>query len=93
MATNTIKHFQSLLRGRFLRNERPVEEERPPSMAAGELVQLRQRHTVSGLRYVMFLVMPYVLRCLNFFITSLFVNIGIFFIYSFVQTFSSSLIF
>lgn len=33
-------------------NERPVdEEERPPSMAAGELVQLRQRHTVSGLRY------------------------------------------
>ncbi|XP_011031593.1 PREDICTED: uncharacterized protein LOC105130682 [Populus euphratica] len=42
--------IQSLLRGRFLRNERPVEEERPPSMAAGELVQLRQRHTVSGLR-------------------------------------------
>ncbi|KAK0593127.1 hypothetical protein LWI29_031479 [Acer saccharum] len=43
--------FQSLLRGRFLRgNERPVEEERPPSMAASELVQLRQRHTVSGLR-------------------------------------------
>ncbi|KAH9768626.1 RING-type domain-containing protein [Citrus sinensis] len=37
--------------GRFLRNnERPVEEERPPSMAAGELLQLRQRHTVSGLR-------------------------------------------
>lgn len=32
-------------------NERPVEEERPPSMAAGELLQLRQRHTVSGLRY------------------------------------------
>uniref|UniRef100_A0A5B6Z864 RING-type domain-containing protein n=1 Tax=Davidia involucrata TaxID=16924 RepID=A0A5B6Z864_DAVIN len=42
--------IQSLLRGRFLRNERPVEDERPPSMAAGELVQLRQRHTVSGLR-------------------------------------------
>lgn len=42
--------IQSLLRGRFLRNERTVEEERPPSMAAGELVQLRQRHTVSGLR-------------------------------------------
>ncbi|XP_037491040.1 fl(2)d-associated complex component [Jatropha curcas] len=42
--------IQSLLRGRFLRNERPVEEERPPSMAASELVQLRQRHTVSGLR-------------------------------------------
>ncbi|THG11285.1 uncharacterized protein LOC114278766 isoform X2 [Camellia sinensis] len=42
--------IQSLLRGRFLRNERPVEDERPPSVAAGELVQLRQRHTVSGLR-------------------------------------------
>ncbi|XP_023762697.1 uncharacterized protein LOC111911138 isoform X2 [Lactuca sativa] len=42
--------IQSLLRGRFLRNERPVEEERLPSMAASELVQLRQRHTVSGLR-------------------------------------------
>ncbi|KAG4395271.1 hypothetical protein GLYMA_20G191400v4 [Glycine max] len=42
--------IQSLLRGRFLRNERTVEDERPPSMAASELVQLRQRHTVSGLR-------------------------------------------
>ncbi|GAB2222650.1 hypothetical protein Droror1_Dr00016770 [Drosera rotundifolia] len=42
--------IQSLLRGRFLRNERPTEEERPPSVAAGELNQLRQRHTVSGLR-------------------------------------------
>ncbi|XP_034704384.1 uncharacterized protein LOC117928576 isoform X2 [Vitis riparia] len=42
--------IQSFLRGRFLRNERPIEEERPPSMAASELVQLRQRHTVSGLR-------------------------------------------
>ncbi|KAK1409648.1 hypothetical protein QVD17_36177 [Tagetes erecta] len=42
--------IQSLLRGRFLRNERPVEEERPSSVAASELVQLRQRHTVSGLR-------------------------------------------
>ncbi|XP_059298635.1 uncharacterized protein LOC132051519 [Lycium ferocissimum] len=42
--------IQSLLRGRFLRNEGPAEEERPPSMAASELVQLRQRHTVSGLR-------------------------------------------
>ncbi|KAK6929134.1 LOW QUALITY PROTEIN: hypothetical protein RJ641_005339 [Dillenia turbinata] len=40
----------ALLRGRFLRNERPAEEERPPSLAASELVQLRQRHTVSGLR-------------------------------------------
>ncbi|KAM0023226.1 putative transcription factor C2H2 family [Helianthus debilis subsp. tardiflorus] len=42
--------IQSLLRGRFLRNERPVDEERPSSVAASELVQLRQRHTVSGLR-------------------------------------------
>ncbi|GER33185.1 RING/U-box superfamily protein [Striga asiatica] len=42
--------IQSLLRGRFLRNERPAEEERPPSVAASELNQLRQRHTVSGLR-------------------------------------------
>ncbi|GFS30135.1 RING/U-box superfamily protein [Actinidia rufa] len=43
--------IQSLLRGRFLRNERPVEDERPHSTAAvSELVQLRQRHTVSGLR-------------------------------------------
>ena len=42
--------FQSLLRGRFLRTERPVEDERPASVAAGELLQLRQRHTVSGLR-------------------------------------------
>ncbi|XP_071734611.1 uncharacterized protein [Rutidosis leptorrhynchoides] len=42
--------IQSLLRGRFLRNERPVEEERPSSVAASELVQLRQRHSVSGLR-------------------------------------------
>ncbi|KAL0322183.1 UNVERIFIED_CONTAM: hypothetical protein Scaly_2514700 [Sesamum calycinum] len=42
--------IQSLLRGRFLRNERPVEEERPPSVAASELNQLRERHTVSGLR-------------------------------------------
>ncbi|KAG9138874.1 hypothetical protein Leryth_007498 [Lithospermum erythrorhizon] len=42
--------IQSLLRGRFLRNERPVEEERPISVAASEIVQLRQRNTVSGLR-------------------------------------------
>ncbi|KAJ7970510.1 RING/U-box superfamily protein [Quillaja saponaria] len=42
--------IQSLLRGRFLRNERTVEDERPPSVAANELVQLRQWHTVSGLR-------------------------------------------
>ncbi|KAK9158712.1 hypothetical protein Scep_005286 [Stephania cephalantha] len=42
--------IQSLLRGRFLRNETSTEVERPPSIAASELGQLRQRHTVSGLR-------------------------------------------
>lgn len=42
--------IQSLLRGRFLRNERPSEEESLPSVASSELNQLRQRHTVSGLR-------------------------------------------
>lgn len=42
--------IQSLLRGRFLRSEGTVEDERPPSVAASELLQLRQRHTVSGLR-------------------------------------------
>jgi hypothetical protein len=41
-----------LLRGRFLRNVvLPVEEEeRPPSVAARELGQLRQSHRVSTLR-------------------------------------------
>lgn len=42
--------IQSLLRGRFLRNDRMVETERPRSTAASELGLLRQRHTVSGLR-------------------------------------------
>ncbi|CAN1258282.1 Protein neuralized [Linum perenne] len=42
--------LQSLLRGRFLRNERIIEDERPPSVAASELLHLRQRHTVSGIR-------------------------------------------
>ncbi|PKA45928.1 putative E3 ubiquitin-protein ligase XBOS34 [Apostasia shenzhenica] len=42
--------IQTLLRGRFLRNERPTEDERPPSVAAREIGQLRQRHPVSGLR-------------------------------------------
>lgn len=35
--------IQSLLRGRFSSNERPIEDD-------NELIQLRQRHTVSGLR-------------------------------------------
>ncbi|XP_074319188.1 uncharacterized protein LOC141656261 [Silene latifolia] len=42
--------IQSLLRGRFLRNDGTGEEERTPSLAASELLQLRQQHTVSGLR-------------------------------------------
>ncbi|GMI86951.1 SUMO-targeted ubiquitin E3 ligase 5 [Hibiscus trionum] len=42
--------IQTLLRGRFLRNERPVELERSSSNASSELIQLRQRNTVSGLR-------------------------------------------
>ncbi|KAF8115270.1 hypothetical protein N665_0029s0107 [Sinapis alba] len=42
--------IQSLLRGRFLRNERPADQERTPSMASTELLQLRERQTVSGLR-------------------------------------------
>lgn len=46
--------FQSLLRGRFLRNGRPPEDERQPSAAVRELGQLRQHHPVSGLRYNFF---------------------------------------
>lgn len=42
--------IQSFLRGRFLQNGRPQEYDRPPSVAARELGQLRQRHPVSGLR-------------------------------------------
>ncbi|KAJ0263734.1 hypothetical protein HA466_0022010 [Hirschfeldia incana] len=42
--------IQLLLRRRFLRNEPPAEEARTPSMAASELRQLRERHTVSDLR-------------------------------------------
>uniref|UniRef100_A0A1J3ICD7 Protein neuralized n=1 Tax=Noccaea caerulescens TaxID=107243 RepID=A0A1J3ICD7_NOCCA len=42
--------IQSLLRGRFLRNERPADEVRSPSTASRELFQLRERQTVSGLR-------------------------------------------
>ncbi|CAN6460669.1 unnamed protein product [Victoria cruziana] len=43
--------IQSLLRGRFLRSGRSEDEERPPSLAARELGQLRQRQRVSGLRF------------------------------------------
>ncbi|KAL6516720.1 hypothetical protein OROGR_020025 [Orobanche gracilis] len=41
--------IQALLRGRFLRNERSIQDKRPSSMAATELGLLRERHTVSGL--------------------------------------------
>uniref|UniRef100_A0A0D9XH26 RING-type domain-containing protein n=1 Tax=Leersia perrieri TaxID=77586 RepID=A0A0D9XH26_9ORYZ len=43
--------IHALLRGRFLRNGGlPVDDTRPPSTAATELGQLRQRHPVSALR-------------------------------------------
>ncbi|KAG4191609.1 hypothetical protein ERO13_A07G105500v2 [Gossypium hirsutum] len=42
--------IQSLLRGRFLRNDRMVEGDRSISIAASELGLLRQKQTVSGLR-------------------------------------------
>ncbi|CAA0813530.1 RING/U-box superfamily protein [Striga hermonthica] len=42
--------IQALLRGRFLRNERVLGDERPSSRGAAELGLLRQRHTVSNLR-------------------------------------------
>ncbi|KAM3320456.1 hypothetical protein P3S67_007656 [Capsicum chacoense] len=49
-AVSDFAHHNQIqsLRGRFL-HERPAEEERPPSIAASELVQLRQCNTVSGL--------------------------------------------
>ncbi|KAE8666743.1 Ring/U-Box superfamily protein [Hibiscus syriacus] len=42
--------IQSLLRGRFLRNDRMGEGNRSTSIAASELGLLRQKQTVSGLR-------------------------------------------
>ncbi|KAI4304710.1 hypothetical protein MLD38_040185 [Melastoma candidum] len=42
--------IQSLLRGRFLRNEPPSMSKRTGGSASGELGFLRQRQTVSGLR-------------------------------------------
>ena len=42
---------QSLLRGRFLRSGRLVQDKKSSSLAANELGLLRQRHTVAGLRY------------------------------------------
>ncbi|CAN1171746.1 Protein neuralized [Linum perenne] len=46
--------IQSLLRGRFLRNDRMVETERPRSTAARELGLLRQRNAVADLREGLF---------------------------------------
>ena len=46
--------MQSLLRGRFLRNNRSTEDEKPTSVAASELGLLRQRRTVAGLRYYLY---------------------------------------
>ncbi|WVZ55087.1 hypothetical protein U9M48_005799 [Paspalum notatum var. saurae] len=43
-------HIQSFLRGRFFRSGRPMNDERPNSMTARELGQLRQSHPVSRLR-------------------------------------------
>ncbi|KAE8670656.1 kinetochore protein nuf2-like [Hibiscus syriacus] len=42
--------IQTLLRGRFLRSERPLEQEQSSTIAATELIQLSQRNTVSGWR-------------------------------------------
>uniref|UniRef100_A0A0A9DM93 Uncharacterized protein n=1 Tax=Arundo donax TaxID=35708 RepID=A0A0A9DM93_ARUDO len=42
--------IQSFFRGRFFRSGRPMNDERPLSMAARELGQLRQSHPVSRLR-------------------------------------------
>ncbi|KAB2065482.1 hypothetical protein ES319_A09G091800v1 [Gossypium barbadense] len=44
------KRIQSLLRGRFLRNDRRVAGDKSTSIAASELGLLRQKQTVSGLR-------------------------------------------
>lgn len=56
LENRAVSHFahrnriQSLLRGRFLRNGRLMEDVRPTSNASSELGLLRQRNTVSGLR-------------------------------------------
>ncbi|KAL9296815.1 hypothetical protein ACSQ67_022711 [Phaseolus vulgaris] len=42
--------IQAFLRGRFLRNDRPVDNNRPLSVAESELGFLRRKQTVSGLR-------------------------------------------
>ncbi|XP_027345930.1 uncharacterized protein LOC113857876 isoform X2 [Abrus precatorius] len=53
---HAVSHFpyrnriQALLRGRFLRNDRSVDNNRSPSVAESELGLLRRKQTVSGLR-------------------------------------------
>ncbi|KAL4560830.1 hypothetical protein LXL04_032985 [Taraxacum kok-saghyz] len=44
------QRIQSLLKGRFLRNQRFVEDEKQTSIAASELGLLRQSHSVSDIR-------------------------------------------
>lgn len=46
-----LKYFQALLRGRFLRNDRSIDNNKSTSIAESELGLLRQKQTVSGLRY------------------------------------------
>jgi len=46
-----LTYFQALLRGRFLRNDRSNGNNRSTSIAESELGLLRQKQTVSGLRY------------------------------------------
>ncbi|KAJ9559286.1 hypothetical protein OSB04_013900, partial [Centaurea solstitialis] len=47
--------IQSSLKGRFLRNQRFVEDEKQTSVAANELGLLRQTQAVSDIRYILFL--------------------------------------
>ncbi|XP_062075330.1 probable cadmium/zinc-transporting ATPase HMA1, chloroplastic [Humulus lupulus] len=62
----TLNSLESLLRGWFLRNGSMVENERPSSVAESELGLLKQRHTVSGLRY--FLIQSSITLFLFFFL-------------------------
>ncbi|RDY01844.1 hypothetical protein CR513_14782, partial [Mucuna pruriens] len=56
LAHRAVSHFphrnriQALLRGRFLRNDRSIDNNRSTSIAESELGLLRQKQTVSGLR-------------------------------------------
>jgi hypothetical protein len=56
LESRAVSHFphrnriQALLRGRFLRNDRPIDNNRSTSIAESELSLLRQKQTVSCLR-------------------------------------------